>query len=137
MTKEEQLKGLQEHWKKHIPFVLAIIDGREIEMRSDSRPEDAWKTMVSLDFIQGYEYRIKPVPPWRPFANAAEFMRFADRWIKCRANGELIKATRVDNSGIAAHRRDQISYVFLFKNYEFADGHPCGTFDDEHALLQD
>lgn len=56
-----------------LPIIQAFCEGKEIEMRSkNSRAQlNGWAKMD--EFIFGnFEYRIKPEPTYRPFANAEE-----------------------------------------------------------------
>jgi hypothetical protein len=74
-------------------------------------------------YANGWTYIVPinpPKPKYRPFANAAEFEPYRDRWLK---NGDTVR--RVD------HYNDQgvngMTWESLFRNRTFEDGSPCGV----------
>ena len=64
--------------KEFYPFLQAFAEGRVIECRTKPSlvegadvPND-WTEMKEIEFWNNTEYRIKPEPKYRPFANAEE-----------------------------------------------------------------
>ena len=70
MTKEEA--------KEFSPILAAFAEGKVIECRTkpstikDSNTPNEWTEMKEFVFLNNTEYRIKPEPTYRPFANAEE-----------------------------------------------------------------
>jgi hypothetical protein len=70
-----------------------------------------------------------PVPQYRPFANAAEFMPHADRWLKEKLQ-EDFRATVCafnDKRFWMSGAMDSTTYADGFCMFEFADGSPFGV----------
>lgn len=67
---------------------------------------------------------------YRPFANAAEFTPFRDRWITNR-DGVTKRIESYNDFGV-----DGISYESLFCHRKFEDGTPVGVEvkDDEYTF---
>lgn len=140
-----------EYWRKFLPLAEAMAQGKEIQFRS-REAAGAWLTYKicpsagRLDF-RLYEFRPKPQPQWRPFKNASEFARFRDKWfylVDTTAHGESpnhgMRALQYDNFKVTTLPRSGMvvwTYEDLFKQCQFEDGHPCGTFDDEFFLVSD
>jgi len=56
--------------KQLLPIIKAFSEGKEIERRSFG--EKQWKEANYIVHTDCNEYRIKPSPKYRPFANAEE-----------------------------------------------------------------
>lgn len=56
-----------------LPIIKAFAEGKDIEYRSKGFNED-WKKVTQIPALsfKSFEYRIKPEPTYRPFANAEE-----------------------------------------------------------------
>ena len=56
-----------------LPIIQAFAEGKDIEYRSKGFNED-WKKVTQIPALsfKSFEYRIKPEPTYRPFANAEE-----------------------------------------------------------------
>lgn len=59
--------------KEMLPIIQAFAEGKDIEYRSKGFNED-WKKVTQIPALsfKSFEYRIKPEPTYRPFANAEE-----------------------------------------------------------------
>ena len=59
-----------------LPIIQAFAEGRDIEYRTKGFNEN-WKkvTQISELSFKSFEYRIKPEPKYRPFANAEECLK--------------------------------------------------------------
>jgi hypothetical protein len=62
-----------------------------------------------------------PKPTYRPFANAAEFEPYRDKWIK-NAHGSVRRVGYYSDAGL-----DGMSWDMLFRNRTFDDNTPCGV----------
>lgn len=81
--------------KEFYPILQAYAEGKVIETRTDpstlkrkDTPKD-WTEMKEIEYWNNTEYRIKPEPKYRPFANAeecwAEMLKHQPfGWIKCK-----------------------------------------------------
>ena len=56
-----------------LPIIQAFAEGRDIEYRTKGFNEN-WKKVTQIPALsfKSFEYRIKPEPKYRPFANAEE-----------------------------------------------------------------
>jgi hypothetical protein len=63
-----------------------------------------------------------PEPQYRPFANAAEFEPYRDRWIVNPGSGTYRRIELYGDEGAMG-----MSWEGLFRNRTFDDGSPCGV----------
>ena len=133
MTREEA--------KELMPIIQAFAEGEIIECRTKPGTISAgipneWTEIKEIGFWSGIEYRIKPEPKYRPFANAEECWTEMLKhqpfgWVKIEdlyrniANVTICSITFADNEA-----RD-VEYEQAFKNYTFADGMPFGIKVEE------
>ena len=128
--------------KEFYPILQAFAEGKEIEcrtkpsaMKGTDVPND-WSEMKEIEFWNNTEYRIKPEPKYRPFANAEECWTEMLKhqpfgWVKIEdlyrniANVTICSITFADNEA-----RD-VEYEQAFKNYTFADCTPFGVKVEE------
>lgn len=136
MTKEEA--------KEFYPVLRAYAEGKEIECRtkpgtiSTSIPNE-WTEMKEIDFWNNVEYRIKPEPTYRPFANAEECWNEMQKhqpfgWIKPKGDDVVNKFMLIDalrNEGIAVRTNIRFNYHELLEYYTFADRTPFGIIEEE------
>lgn len=115
------------------PFIKAFGEGKDIEMRSKN-PHAQLNGWAKMDeFIFGnFEYRIKPEPKYRPFANAEEcwaemqkhqpfgFTKFKD------TKSGYYMVTYIASGAIVGMNNTPFSYEDMFDSYTFADGTPFG-----------
>lgn len=130
MTREEA--------KEFFPIMQAFAEGKVIECRTkpsfieDFDVPNNWTEMKEIEFWGNTEYRIKPEPKYRPFANAEECLAEMQKhqpfgWVKIEdlyrniANVTICSITFADNEA-----RD-VEYEQAFKNYTFADCTPFGV----------
>ena len=130
MTKEEA--------KEFYPILQAYAEGKVIECRtklgtiSNSIPNE-WTEMKEINFWNGIEYRIKPDPKYRPFANAEERWQEMQKhqpfgWLKQKNDGHLTLITVVDNEDMMAlNGNSGWGFLYISKTYTFADGAPFGV----------
>lgn len=124
-----------------MPILQAIVDGKTIQHETINRE---WydTNVASLDHLVTYynDYRIKPEPKYRPFANKEECWKEMQKhqpfgWLISQngdANGLIIS---IDNEGLIIGDRNNgvmgfITATDLFK-IKFADGTPFGVKVEE------
>ena len=137
MTREEA--------KAFYPILQAFAEGKVIETRTDPNVvgkglEDMnyWTEMNEIEHWNNIQYRVKPEPTYRPFANAEECWAEMQKhqpfgWIKGK-EGEhhslitsiIADEEEVDINGISGFVLDEI-----MEHYTFADGLPFGVKVEE------
>ena len=122
--------------KEFYPILQAFIDGKELEVYSPSK--DTWVDIRNKDEIYfGNNYRIKPEPKYRPFANAEEFWAEMQKhqpfgWVKSKEDGSLslitliISEENIDINCIGGFTSD-----IIMKRFTFADGAVFGISEEE------
>lgn len=58
--------------KQLLPIIQAYAEGKAIESRCIKGDTSLWYDDKDPSFDDDFEYRIKPEPKYRPFANAEE-----------------------------------------------------------------
>ena len=137
MTREEA--------KELLPIIKAFAEGKVIECRTKPsalskswQDMNGWTEIKEIEFWNNTEYRIKPEPKYRPFANAEECWQ---EMLKHQPFGWLrnIFTQRLFNI-------DTISYTTYnirinnsildgddaFNSYTFVDGTPFGIKEEEN-----
>ena len=126
MTREEA--------KVLLPIIQAFAEGKVIECRTKPsalnkswQDMNKWTEMKEIEFWNNIEYRIKPEPKYRPFANAEECWQEMQKhqpigYTKLIGEIEYSFITDVDNT---------INYSDAIKEYTFADGTPFGIKEEE------
>lgn len=126
MTREEA--------KVLLPIIQAFTEGKVIECRTKPgalskswQDMNKWTEMKEIEFWNNIEYRIKPEPKYRPFANAEECWQEMQNhqpigYTKLIGEIEYSFITDVDNT---------INYSDAIKEYTFADGTPFGIKEEE------
>ena len=119
------------------PFIKAFGEGKDIEMRSKN-PHAQLNGWAKMDeFIFGnFEYRIKPEPKYRPFANAEECWVEMQKhqpfgWVKwndVRYNIYVVSSTSVCliNGNCA-----NMDFAYAYQKLTFADGTPFGVKEEK------
>ena len=131
--------------KEFYPILQAYAEGRVIECRTKLSsikgtdiPND-WTEMKEIEFWNNIEYRIKPEPIYRPFANAEECWKemlkhqpFGVVKDKHFANYQTHRAfTFLTNEGCNFRGYEDMTFETSFKNLLFADGNPFGIKVEE------
>lgn len=123
--------------KELLPIIQAFVDGKTIEFRE--RGCTLWTESVSPIFnFANFEYRIKPSPKYRPFANAEECWQEMQKhqpfgWLKDKEDGHYTLITAINKTEV-----DQIAlngntgwlFCSISKFYTFADGTPFGIKEE-------
>lgn len=124
--------------KEFSPILQAFAEGKAIECKTkpgtiSNRIPNEWTEMKEIGFWSGIEYRIKPEPKYRPFANAEECWQEMLKhqpfgWLKDKNDGHLTLITVVDNDKMMAlNGRVGWDFLGMMNNYVFADGTPFGV----------
>ena len=128
MTKEEA--------KEFYPILQAFAEGKVIEFKAkpgtiNTGIPNEWTEMKEIGFWNGIEYRIKPNPKYRPFANAEECWQemlkhqpFGYTYDKLNNIRDCI--TKVATTGVSYDSPTVISFEDVFDKFVFADGVPFG-----------
>ena len=122
------------------PIIQAFAEGRDIEYRTKGFNEN-WKKVTQIPELsfKSFEYRIKPEPSYRPFANAEECWNemkkhqpFGVVKDKHFANYQTHRAfTFLTTEGCNFRGYEDMTFETSFKNLLFADGTPFGVKVEE------
>ena len=128
--------------KEFYPILQTFAEGRAIKCRTKPSliegsdvPND-WTETKEIGFWNNIEYRIKPEPKYRPFANAKECWEEMKKhqpfgWVKRIKNTESEvyiycgAITKVDDV-LTSIDEIPFSYDNMYNTYKFADGTPFG-----------
>ena len=131
MTREEA--------KQLLPIIQAFAEGEIIECRTKPGTISAgipneWTEIKEIGFWNGIEYRIKPEPTYRPFANSEECWNemlkhqpFA--WVKEKHSDRYSLITEVNRLSIKV--KEGCLFTDSVKYYTFVDGTPFGVKVEE------
>lgn len=115
--------------KSFLPILQAFADGKEIECRE----EDKWYRVLEVcNEMNPQDYRIKPEPKYRPFANAEECWQEMLKhqpfgYTYDRFNNIRDCITKVATTGVSYNSPTVvISLEEVFDRFVFADGVPFG-----------
>lgn len=124
----------REEAKKLLPVIQAFADGKEIECRE----EDKWYRVLEVcNEMNPQDYRIKPEPKYRPFANAEECWQEMLKhqpfgYTYDRFNNIRDCITKVATTGVSYDSPTVvISFAEVFDRFVFADGTPFGMKEEE------
>ena len=118
---------------EQIAIIKAYEDGKSIEQKRFDRTE--WESIVYDENFQfnfsEYEYRIKPVPKYRPYKSVDEAFNDAEKhgfWIKCK-NKESLCTIHDFGVGICGdlYINGYDALKFLNDFVWADDGSPCGV----------
>ena len=127
--------------KEFYPILQAYAEGRVIECRTKPSiiegsdvPND-WTEMKEIEFWNNIEYRIKPEPIYRPFANAEECWQEMQKhqpfgWVKSTLFKDLALVERVTTLYVEINR-EIIDYKDALEKFTFADDTNFGVKVEE------
>ena len=117
--------------KEFYPVLKAFAEGKVIETRRKPSavkgtdiPND-WTEMKEIEFWNNTEYRVKPEPKYRPFANTEECWQEMQKhkpfgWVKSTLFKEFALVKRVSALYVEINR-DIIDYKDALEKFTFAD----------------
>lgn len=126
MTREEA--------RQLLPIIKAFSEGGVIQYQTNGKWLDYKSTELLFDLPPlDKNYRIKPEPKYRPFANAEECWQEMLKhqpfgWIKGKEDEYHTFITTVDNT---LSGNSGWSFLGIMNNYTFADGTPFGMKEEE------
>ena len=132
--------------KEFYPILQAYAEGKTIETRRKPTTDNngvtkdgwyefnCWTEMKELEYWVNVEYRIKPEPKYRPFANAEECWTEMEKhqpfgWVKTKDKG--IRFCIVGLNQKNAFTQVGHKYDEAFDDFIFADGLPFGVKVEE------
>lgn len=130
--------------KEFYPILQAFAEGKVIEIRTDPNYvgkglEDMndWTEMNEIEHWNNIQYRVKPEPTYRPFANAeecwAEMLKHEPfGWVKLKDTESgyyMIKG--IASQVVIGFNETPFSYKRVFEDYTFADGTSFGVKVEE------
>lgn len=126
----------REQAKELLPIIQAFAEGKTIEIRSNSKynPGEWIETATPTFDIKSHEYRIKPGPKYRSFANAEECWQEMKKhepfgWIK--ASHEYFNIIGIMNDKINhGTKNNWLDYEYMFNMYKFIDGTAFGIKEE-------
>lgn len=112
-----------------LPIIKAYAEGKTIQY--SIRGLGKWVDVNVLQSVSSrlYEYRVKPSPKYRPFANAEECWSEMQKhqpfgWVKGKKLRTFVGIFEVSKDGCELSAFDK--YEALFNDYTFTDGTPFG-----------
>ena len=135
MTREEA--------KVLLPILQAFSEGKVIECRTKLSfiegldVTNDWTEMKEIEFRNNTEYRIKPEPKYRPFANKEECWQEMQKhqpfgWVKFKDTESGYYMLTGISIGVGVGINDSLfSYDRVFDDYTFADGAVFGILEEE------
>ena len=117
---------------EQIAIMKAFEDGKTIEVKRYDKTK--WESIVYIDNYQfdfaEYEYRIKPVPKYRPYESVEEAFNEAKKhgfWMKHKSSGRICFSTRFLEERNTIYINSQASVCGLGDYIWLDDGSPCGV----------
>ena len=118
---------------EQIAIMKAFEDGKTIEVKRYDKTK--WESIVYIDNYQfdfaEYEYRIKPVPKYRPYESVEEAFNEAEKhgfWVKSKDKHSLFF---IDSFEAAGNGDIYVGHchvgAFVEKFVWFDDCSPCGV----------
>ena len=129
----------KEEVKSVMNIIQAFADGKTIQAIDPY--DDEWCNQTKLNFEALFEgqYRIKPEPKYRPFANAEECWTEMLKhqpfgWIKPKGDDTISKFMLIDSlmdEVVTVRTNIRFNYQELLEHYTFADRTPLGIIEEE------
>lgn len=130
--------------KQLLPIIQAFAEGRPIQYRMKDIKSAKWNDIYKNyhEFSpHSFQYRIKPEPKYRPFANAEECWQVMQKhqpvgWVKNKRNDKdpevFINCGAIKGDWILTNV-DEEPFPFdkIYNNYTFVDGTPFGVKMEE------
>lgn len=122
--------------KKLLPIIQAHAEGKTIQSRYIKGDKSLWYDDEDPSFDDDFEYRIKPEPEYRPFANAEECWQEMGRhqpfgWAKNKDTKSFFLCKVVGKFTSIGVENNPYTYDDAFEFYTFADGTPFGVKEEK------
>lgn len=123
--------------KQLLPIIQAHAEGKIVQSRCIKGDTSLWYDEEDPSFDDDFEYRIKPEPKYRPFANTEECwkeMLKHQPFIKYKVIESdkdvylIIQRIKIDGIETDVER---LNFETAFKRFTFADGIPFGVKVEE------
>ena len=123
----------REEVKEMLPVLQAFADGKTIESRCIKGDKSLWYDDEDPSFDNDFEYRIKPEPKYRPFANAEECWNEMQKhqpfgWLKTKDKGIRLCMSGLNQK--SAFTQVGYKYDEAFDEFIFDDGIPFGVKEE-------
>lgn len=122
----EYSKDVLEKAKMAVEIGNAILQGKEVQFEDS----DSWEhsDTPSLNF-SSYNYRVKPEPKYVPFTfeDAKDLIGKAI----VKMDGTQVQKVVQLNKDYVFSGVGQMDYKWLFNEYTFLDGTPCGKLENQ------
>lgn len=121
----------REEVKEMLPVLQAFADGKTIESLVNGK---YYRVLEICNGMNPKDYRIKPKPKYRPFANAEECWHEMQKhqpfgWVKEKHSDHYSLITEVN--GMSIKVKEGCLFTDGVKYYTFADGTPFGVKVEE------
>lgn len=119
--------------KELLPFIQAFVEGKTVEFLNN---DGMWEENKSPLFCsEPKRYRIKLEAKYRPFKTQEECWQEMLKhqpfgWVKGKYSSVLYHIESIASDRVACASGNHMSFDFIIKNYEFADGTPFGISED-------
>ena len=126
MTREEA--------KELLPIIQAFAEGKTIQFKTKDRP---WFDLLdnNLEMREGFKYRIKPEPKYRPFESQEECWNEMHKhpdfgWVRLKINSSLYHIDMVGGNNLIHVDNTYKGFESIFQSFEFTDGTPFGINEE-------
>ena len=125
----------REQVKEMLPVLQSFADGKTIESRCIKGDKSLWYDDEDPSFDNDFEYRIKPEPKYRPFANSEECWQEMQKhqpfgWLKSKKDGYYSFITML-NYRFRLNGYDGWRFDDVINRFTFADGTTFGVKEDK------
>lgn len=122
-----------------LPIIKAFSEGKEIQkfIKNYTVGSDRWIDVNTIDTSDKREYRIKPEPTYRPFANAEECWQEMQRhqpfgWVKSKEDESRALITMmISERDIFINSIGGSTMYELMEKFTFDDGAVFGILKEE------
>ena len=117
----------RENAKALLPIIKAYAEGKSIESRCIKGDKSLWYDDEDPSFDNDFEYRIKPEPKFRPFADAEECWKEMQKhkpfaWVKLKdTESGYYMLKGIASQVVIGFNETPFSYKKVFEDYTFAD----------------
>lgn len=111
-------------WKFSDGYTASIVyvNGGWIAFERDDRSLDC----IAIEYFEMQVSKQVVEPKYRPFANAAEFDSYRDKWLLSKTGSTRCQVNSYNNRQVGVHP-DWLFWSVAFENYTFEDGTPFGV----------